>query len=392
MWSVWIDSPLPGAANRLRIGPPARSMPSLPGGSWVRVTNRLAGVSEEDLALVRGTARSAAAAMPRPRRRYLGHEVVGTVAEIGPDVTLVRVGDRVVLQTEPLSNCYTLGLQPPCHACAAANVSLCEHRVLPWAGTGAGWSDEMIVHEGQVFLVPAPLSDDAALLLLPAARALRAAIQRLPEPGANVLLLGGSALGQIALAAIRALAPGAELAMSAGYPYQAQAAAKHGEVAMLPAKPDALLEWGALHTNAQIFGRGTHRYILGGFDIVFDCLGSEQSLDQALRLTRSGGAVVMLAPPARAALRDTSAIWQDEVTVYGITCPGAESLPEDMAESIGAHTSSLALAARLVRKDRLHLDGIITHRLPAREIRQALAIAAQPERHKALRVALTFDA
>ncbi len=397
MRSVWVEeswlSALRGPMGRLRVGRVPRRALKLPDGAWVRVANRLAGVDEGDLALARGGAREFAShAMPRPHRRYLGREVVGIVTEVGAEVSLVRVGDRVVLQTEPQASCLTLGLQPPCRACAVANVALCEHRALPWVGVGAGWSEEMVVHEGQLFLVPTQLGDEQALLLEPASRALRGVAQRLPDPGALVLVLGGGALGQIAIEAIQALAPGAHVTLATGEAYQERLATQRGAEAVLPARRDLLLARGAEHTNAQSFVRGGQRYILGGFDVVFDCLGSRDSLDVALRLARSGGAVVVIAPPARAGRLDIAPVWHDEVTISGITGPGAESLPQDMSESIGARTSTLALAARLFRKNRLHLEGIVTHRLPARQVRRALAIAANPARHEALRVALTFEA
>src|SRR5579884_1582685 len=58
---------------------------SLPVTSWVRVRNRLAGISGTDLLLVQGKGdrRIAPAALPRNHQIYPGSEVVGEVIEIG---------------------------------------------------------------------------------------------------------------------------------------------------------------------------------------------------------------------------------------------------------------------------------------------------------------------
>ena len=393
MWSVWIEEAGPRLwPARLHIGRPTRRDPPLPGARWVRVRNRMAGIDAQDLALARGELHGTARlALPRLKRRYLGREVVGIVTEIGADVTLTRTGDRVVLQTEAVSTCATLGLQPPCRACAAWNTALCEHRTLPWAGVGSGWSDEMIVHESQVFLVPSSLSDDQAVLLEPAARAIRAVLQRLPEPGTEVLIIGGTAMGLLTLLALHAIAPGPRITLATDGTHAADAARKLGANAIISGAHKTMLEQGAAQTNSQTFQHGSETYIHGGFDVIFDCQGADDSIDAALRLTRSGGTLVLVSGPTRTTKLDISPLWHDEISVVGIAGPGAEQLPEDMAESVGVRSSSLALAARLMLKQRLKTDMIITHRFHAKEIRNALAIAARSTTNNVTRAVITFD-
>jgi threonine dehydrogenase-like Zn-dependent dehydrogenase len=391
VWSVWIEEGR--LRSRLHVGRPSRRPLALPGERWVRVRNYLAGIDEQDLALARGELRGAARlALPRMRRRYLGREVVGTVTETGPEVTLVREGDRVVLQSEAVSTCATLGLHPPCQACAAWNVSLCEHRTLPYPGTGAGWSDEMIVHESQLFPVPSALSDDQAVLLEPAARATRAVLQRSPEPGTEVLVIGGGAMGQLVIAALHAAAPGPHITLASDAHYQTEAAKKQGVTSIISGNYRDMLLRGAELANAQIMRRGGQIYVHGGYDVVFDCRGADQSVDAALQLVRSGGTVVLVAGATRPMQLDISPLWREEVTVVGIAGPGSESLPEDMVESVGARLSSLALAGRLMLKQRLNTGTIITHREPARQIRQVLRLAAEPLRNHVIRAVITFDA
>src|SRR5271166_4858867 len=165
--------------------------PTLPGRRWVRVRNIVSGVSGADIALthLRLDPRVSLAALPVGPRLYLGHEVVGEVSEVGPDAEFLRVGDRVAYQFDHC--CATRDIKPPCRHCMTGNYSLCENRYVPGpAAIGGGWSDEMIVHERQLFLVPDSLTSEQAALLEPSAIAVHIALRHLPRPGDSVLVLG----------------------------------------------------------------------------------------------------------------------------------------------------------------------------------------------------------
>lgn len=403
MLSVWIDAaPRRGVARDIArvLWPGAWRAPfaplvvtnqrrpaSLPGGRWVRVRNRLAGIDEGDLDLARGANHSASLlALPTQRQRFIGREVVGEVIEVGLEVTLVRNGDRVTLMGEPASTCEMLGLQPPCRSCAAGNVAICEHRALPWPGCGAGWSSEMIVHESQLYQPPEDLSDEQALMLEPAARAVRALSRMALDPGTPTLVLGGGTMAQLLATAARTMLSGVPFAAACDLPHQVEALKALEVAKILPRHPRDLLPAAAALTSAQIFQKGRAQYLLGGYEVVFDTEGSADSLDLALRLTRSGGTVIMVAGHGRPIRLEASPLWLDEVSILGIGNPGAESVPEDMERSVGVRSSNFALAARLMRKQQLRTPSIITHRLPATQLRRALAIATLPARHRATRV------
>ena len=56
---------------------------------------------------------------------------------------------------------------------------------------------------------------------------------------------------------------------------------------------------------------------LGGADVVFDCVGSERSLDDALRITRHQGTVVLVGMPGVPRGVDWTSIWHKELVVRG---------------------------------------------------------------------------
>ena len=159
----------------------------LPASNWVRVRNTLAGICGSDLPLifVDGDFNVAPAALPGHSHTYPGHEVVGEVIQVEEDVQSLHVGDRVVLQYGP--NCLTAGIQPLCRSCASGNYGLCESGTLPGPQPiGGGWSEEMLLHEQQLFRIPPEMGDEQAVLLEPAAVAVHAALRRLPRSGDRV--------------------------------------------------------------------------------------------------------------------------------------------------------------------------------------------------------------
>jgi threonine dehydrogenase-like Zn-dependent dehydrogenase len=64
---------------------------------------------------------------------------------------------------------------------------------------------------------------------------------------------------------------------------------------------------GSLRTGAQL---------TGGADVVYDCIGSPDSLAQALRVVRPGGTVLVVGMPGHTSL-DLTGLWHREVALKG---------------------------------------------------------------------------
>jgi len=73
--------------------------PPLPGPRWIRVQNHQCGVCATDvsLLLVKVDPAVGPAALPAYNRIFLGHEVVGTVVEVGPGAAPIPAGRRIGL-------------------------------------------------------------------------------------------------------------------------------------------------------------------------------------------------------------------------------------------------------------------------------------------------------
>src|SRR5581483_2586720 len=256
---------------------------TLPANNWVRVRNRLAGICGSDLHLVcaDGDFRIAPAALPGRKPTYLGHEVVGEVIEIGDDVQHLRVGDRVVLQNGP--NCVSAGVQPLCRFCAVGNYNLCENGPLPGPEPiGAGWSEEMLLHEQQLFPISSEISDEQAVMIEPTAVALHSILRHPPQSNDRVLIIGAGTIGLLTLQVVQLLAPDAEISILARHAFQVEQATRMGATHIIYPQ-DAYT--GVQHaTHARLYhGMFGNSMFMGGYDVIYDTVGSQRTLHNALR-------------------------------------------------------------------------------------------------------------
>jgi L-iditol 2-dehydrogenase len=361
--------------------------PDLPGPRWVRLRNRQCGICATDLSLlfVDVDPGIAPAALPGHRRLYLGHEVVGHVTEVGPGVTRLRVGDRVIMDSRfQGATCLSQEIVPPCRHCAEGNRARCENASAGAGprGVGGGWGDGYTAHETEVYPVPDDLSDDQAMMVEPLSIGLRAALRRAPGPGERALVLGSGTVGLNTLQAVRAVAPGCHVTAAARHPAQAQMARRLGADEVIEGEDG--YQATARITGARLYrGPLGNRNLLGGFDVVYDCVGSARTLHDSLRWTRAGGTVVMVGIKLAPLRLDLSPLWHQEVHLTGVVGHGAEPW-----EGRPRHTYDVAID--LLRQGRLGIEGFLTHRFPLSRWRQAIA-AAGDRRGGAIRVVLEGD-
>src|SRR6185436_2315352 len=92
-------------------------------------------------------------------------------------------------------------------------------------------------------------------------------------------------------------------------------------VAPGPDAREALIATGA---QAYMPIVGAEVYSGGGFDVVYDCVGSAQSIEQSLRYTAPRGRIVLLGCAAQSKL-DLTFLWARELDVKGFVGYGRES-------------------------------------------------------------------
>lgn len=340
--------------------------PEPPGPGWVRIRPRLAGICGSDVGVIRG--RTSPAQSPfHSFPAILGHEVVGDA--VVPEGHPLH-GQRVVVS--PYLSCAARG-EELCPACQAGQTQLCwrhadPHGIGPGTLIGyqrrlpGGFTEEMLAHEGQVHVVPPALSDELAVLSEPYAIALHAVLLRLPRSGERVLVVGAGAIGLLTLLALRLHSPAAEVHVVARYDHQKRLAQELGARGV-HSGPDAILRAVEAATGATplrpVIGRTVYS---GGFDAIYDCVGSAQSIGDALRVARPRAAVVLIGTAGLLKV-DWSFVWSQELRILGAYGYGQEQS--------GEHTFEIALRD-LMRPEAGNAAAIVTHRYRLQEYRRAL--------------------
>ena len=361
--------------------------PELPGPRWVRVRNLMCGICGSDLALLQVEAdpKIAPAALPGNQRFYLGHEVVGVVTEVGAEVTRFRVGDRVIMDGRfQGANCLSQEIVPLCRHCQEGNYQLCENASAGMGprGVGGGWGDGYTAHETELYPVPPDLSDEQAMMVEPLAVGIRAVLRRPPEPHAHVLVLGAGIIGLTVVQAVRALAPDAHISVIARYPHQATMATRLGANRIIEREEDPY-EAAAAITGAKLYeGMFGNRMLLGGFDVIYDCVGSARTTTDSLRLARAGGAVVMVGIKFAPLKVDLTPVWYQEVDLIGTYAHGTEIWD-------GRPTHTYDLTIDLLRQGKLEAEALITHRFPLERWKEAIR-TAQDKRTGAIKVVFDY--
>ncbi|MBA3267218.1 MAG: zinc-binding dehydrogenase [Acidimicrobiia bacterium] len=360
----------PGLGSR--VGPLTLSdvdEPELPGPAWHRVRPRLAGICGSDLSTVDGKSSAyfeAVVSFPF----VPGHEVVGELDD----------GRRVVI--EPVLGCTVRGIDPPCRACAEGHIDRCERvafgHLAPGmqtgycTDTGGGWSTALVAHDSQLHPVPDAMSDEAAVMVEPAACAVHAVMSS-GAHGRTVLVLGAGTLGLCAVAALHRFATPATMLVSAKHPLQRRLAADLG--ADLVVGSDEVRRAVRRTTSSLRVGNG----LSGGVDVVVDCVGSQASLAEDLAVVRPGGTIVLLGMPATV-LVDLTPLWQRQITLRGSYAYGTE-------EAASPPTRSFQMAFDLVAG--ASLDRLVSATYPLDRYRDAIDHAANAGRRDAVKVA--FD-
>jgi threonine dehydrogenase-like Zn-dependent dehydrogenase len=361
--------------------------PPLPGERWLRVRNQQCGICATDLTLLYAKVDVAvsAAAVPGISRIYLGHEAVGEVVEIGAGVTRYKIGDRVIIEARPFSspNCHTQAIDPPCRYCAEGNNRLCQNASLGIGpvGVGAGWGDSYTAHESEIWPVPDSLTDDQASLVEPSACALHGVLRRPPRAKEQVLVIGAGIIGLLTIQAAKAVQPDCQLTVLARYPQQIAAARRLGA--------DHVISSGDLYQQVADL-TGSHLYraplnrgmLLGGFGVIYDCVGSGATVQNALRWAAAQGSVVVVGVSPLMHKLDFSPVYSQEVDLLGSNTFGVENWQDRRV-----HTFDLVMA--MMQDGRINDQGLITHRFPIAELRRAVATATD-KRSGAIKVTFSY--
>lgn len=240
----------------------------------VRIAIRWAGICHSDIHTVRGDWG------PREFPLTVGHEIVGTVVEVGDEVTRHSVGDRVGVGCM-VNSCGT------CVECEAGEEQHClvgnvgTYGAVDHDGTitQGGYAREIVVIETFVVRVPESIPYEQAAPLLCAGITTYSPLKRWQAgPGKKVAVVGLGGLGHMAVKIAAAM--GAEVTV----------------LSQTLSKKDDGLRLGATHYYATS-DPSTFTELENTFDLIINTVSAVIDFDELMTLVAVRGALVNLGAP-----------------------------------------------------------------------------------------------
>jgi threonine dehydrogenase-like Zn-dependent dehydrogenase len=361
--------------------------PTLRGAEWVKVAVTATGFCGSDLSTILlkySPSLSPFSSMPC----VLGHEIFGRVDEVGTAARAAgwKEGDRVVVN--PSFGCVVRGISPPCSACAMGHPATCLHSGSSMGGLAPGFSlgfhkdlpggftEKLLAHHTQLVRVPDRVPDTRAVLTEPLGIGVHAVLHREPRPDEKVLIIGGGMIAYSVLAALRMLGFDNHVTQLLLLPFQAALAQRLGadEVIQLGSGVDVM------ERVSKLTGAVRHKPILGpdvmlgGFPVVYDCIGSKESLRDAFNFVNSHGTIVLAGNSGILPRFDTTWIWAKEVSLVGTYYYAPEPT------RAGRHTLDLTLD--LVDE---RVDPLVTHSFGLEQYQEAVVANIERGRYQSVK-------
>ncbi|MFD7752013.1 zinc-dependent alcohol dehydrogenase family protein [Streptomyces sp. NPDC059757] len=239
-----------------------------------------------------------------------GHEYVGVVEEVGSDVHTIKPGQFVIGSFFASDN--------TCANCRNGYQTNCLQREFVGAEGCQAERIRIPLADGTLVATPEQPAEEHIAGLLACSDVMGtgwyAAVAAEVKPGDTVAVVGDGAVGLCAVIAAKELGAGRIIAMSRHEPRQKLAR-----------------EFGATDIVAERADDGVARIkeLTGGIgaDRVLECVGTEQSMQQALRSTRPGGNVGFVGVPHGVAI-DGEELFYSHVGLRGGPAPVRAFLPD----------------------------------------------------------------
>jgi threonine dehydrogenase-like Zn-dependent dehydrogenase len=352
----------------------------LPAPDWVRVETTFSGLCGSDIKQIllngaRDNPLTALVSFPH----VLGHEVVGRRAD---------TGERVVLN--PWLSCGPRGIDPPCPACQAGRYPWCRNfrsGNLPvsihlgnCAAAAGAHAERFGAHVSQLFAIPDAVSDEAAVLADPVSVSLRSILLAPPADGRAVLVYGSGTLAFAVIALLRHLYPATEVWAATRPGARAALASRIGAHAVLSSSPDELVGQVARRvgtTPLEPWSR--HDWLQDGPAVVYDTIGSTETVETSLRLLSTGGTLVIsgVEPPKRF---EWTPLYFKELRVVGSNGFGLEEVGGVVKHAMEHYFDFVSRG--------LDLTPVITHRFPLERWDEAVLTVKNSRRTGAVKVLL----
>jgi alcohol dehydrogenase len=289
--------------------------------------------------------------------RVLGHEAVGTVVEVGPALTGLAVGDRVLASC--ISACGT------CRFCREGAYGQCL--------SGGGWVlghtiDGVQAEYARIpfadlstYRLPLQVSSESAVMLtdiLPTSYEV-GVLKGGVRPGDTVVVVGAGPIGLAAVITAKLFSPAHIVAIDRAESRLQAAKILGADVTLTPER----------------VALGTIRALTGGLgaDVVMEAVGTPETFELCTTLVRPGGTVANIGVHGKPATLHLEDLWIRNLTIT--------------TGLVDTHSTPKLLA--MLAAGQIDVTQLVTHRFPLEEIEEAYDVFSRPAETGALKVLLT---
>src|SRR5213595_2225729 len=302
-----------------------------------------------------------------------GHEYMGTVVALGPEVDEYAIGERVSVEIH--AGCGQ------CKRCRQGMYTSCLNYGKPEKGhrangftTDGGFAEYAVNHINTLARVPDTMSDAEATLVVTAGTSMYG----LTElgglvAGESVVVIGPGPIGLLAVAVAKAL--GASPVILTGTRNKRLAIGRE----LGADRVINIAEENALDIVRELTG-GI------GADYVVECAGTEATINQAIHMTNRGGKICLAAFPHDPVTMDLAHLVKNNIYAYGIRGEGRSATRRAMAlmaekrfdaTKIHTHTFALADLPTALRYARDRIDDAIKVVVTTRQANLLENVAAE---------------
>jgi L-iditol 2-dehydrogenase len=278
-----------------------------------------------------------------------GHEFSGVIAELGAGVQGLSVGSKVTV--EPSLVCGT------CYNCRRGRYNICQNLTVIGCQSPGAMAEYLAVPAGKVIPLPEGMSYEEGALVEPLAVAVRVVSRGGYVGGKKVVIQGAGTIGLLTMQAARAHGAAAAL-----------------QVAVVASRLELARKLGADHVanvKEKSLASAIQEYFgPDGADIIYECVGVESTISQAIEVARKGSVIVVAGVFGKRVNVDMALVQDHELELIGTLMYTRPDFLE---------------AVRLIAEKKVQVLPLVTHRYALDQAAQAFE-TARAGGEKALKV------
>lgn len=280
----------------------------------------------------------------------LGHEFSGVIHQIGTRVNSFSPGDRVIV--EPNIVCGK------CYNCLHGRYNICTNlKVVGCVGYDGAFAEYVAVPEKKVLRLPGNISFEKAALVEPVAVAVHAVRKAKQKINDVVVILGAGTIGLLVMQVAK-LAGAGKVIVTDVLDYRLKKAGELGADRLVnPASQDLI------KIIQEKYGRNE-------VDLIYDCVGIEETISQAIQIARKGIRIMVIGVPEERIKVDLSLIQDRELEIVG----SLMYVREDFKAAID-----------FIQKEKLKVKPLVTHHFKLKDVDKAFHLITE-EKKEVLKV------